>query len=136
MRLTEDDCRLRLGDARHATLSTVHPRRGVDAVPVVYATSGSQIFIPVDLVKAKTGRRLRRLANLATDPRCVVLVDHWSDDWSELWWVRAHGTGRVVEDAGHWQELLAGRYPQYADPASLAGGIVIDVTEMTGWAAG
>lgn len=34
---------------------------------------------------------LQRLANVASEPRCSLLVDHYEDDWSSLWWVRADG---------------------------------------------
>jgi len=135
--LTDQQSWQRIDAASHGVLSTIHPRRGVDAVSVVFATEAPDLFIPVDGVKAKSGRRLQRLANIDADPRCVVLIEHWSEDWSELWWVRAHGLGVVVDHVpSDWHVRLAEKYPQYRDASSVSGGIVFRVSELTGWAAG
>lgn len=125
----------RLADADHGVLGTLHPERGPDLVPVVFGVDGDRIFVPVDRVKAKRSTRLRRLANVELDPRCSLLVEHWSDDWSELWWVRASGAGRVLETAGEWHPILAARYPRYRESDTLDGGIEIVVASITGWAA-
>ena len=47
-----------------------------------------------------------------------LLADHYEDDWTALWWVRADGRGRVLDpgepEAQHAVALLAARYEQYA----------------------
>jgi PPOX class probable F420-dependent enzyme len=126
--------------ARHGVLSTVHDSRGVDAVPVVYAVVGDLIVVPVDTVKPKRRLDLGRLANLARDPRCVLLVEHYTDDWSELWWVRVHATASVSAPEGcgpasPWLSALATRYPQYQSPGAVAATVVLRPTTVTGWAA-
>jgi len=40
--------------------------------------------------KRKSTQRLRRLANIR-QPKVTMLVDHYDDDWTQLWWVRATG---------------------------------------------
>jgi PPOX class probable F420-dependent enzyme len=136
-RLDEDECRRRLGNTRHLVLATVHPDRGVDAVPVVGAIDGSTVWIPVDTVKPKSTTRLRRLANIATDPRVCLLAEHYGDDWDQLWWVRAHGTAQEV--AGHdlhgVRAALAARFDQYAMADSVSSAIAVQVTGWTGWSA-
>lgn len=78
MRLTEDEARRRLAAYEHGVLATVHPRRGVDAVPVVYAVHPDGLVgIPIDRVKPKTRGPLQRERNLMADPRATLLVDHW-----------------------------------------------------------
>lgn len=136
MTLDEEECWRRLHRARHGVLSTVHPRRGVDAVPAVFVVADRRIVIPVDTVKAKRHLRLRRMANTATDPRCVLLVDRYHADWSELWWVRVHATARATDDPSPWAAALAERYPPYRAPGSLAGALVLEPTEVSGWRAG
>ena len=37
----------------------------------------------------KRSASLRRLANIAVNPRVAVVVNHYEDDWHALWWVRA-----------------------------------------------
>jgi PPOX class probable F420-dependent enzyme len=129
-------------------LATVHPSRGVDAVPVVYALHGAAVVVPVDTVKPKSSTSLRRLANLEADPRCALLVEHYDDDWSALWWVRLHATARVVErGSGELERLiapLARRFPPYGEAGSVVGAIVLQPARrqgrgaaagVSGWAA-
>ena len=84
------DARTRLERADHGVLSTLHPARGVDSVPVCFVVDGDLIAIPIDTIKPKQSTNLGRLRNLEADPRATLLVEHWDfDDWSTLWWVRA-----------------------------------------------
>jgi PPOX class probable F420-dependent enzyme len=138
MRLTADEARARLTANDHGVLCTVHPQRGVDAVPVVYAVdSEDYIGVPVDRVKQKASSRLQREYNLADDPRATLLVEHWDrDDWSQLWWVRAElrwqpdATGRARTLA----ELLAARFDQYRDQP-FERVVVLRMVAVSGWAA-
>lgn len=134
MRLNADDCWDRLAGSSHGVLATVHAGRGVDPVPVVFVVVDRSIVVPVDTVKAKSTTRLQRLANLDADARCAVLVDHYEEDWSRLWWVRAHGTATVGEPTAHHLDVLGGRFPAYRRPGAVAATIVIAVSEIRGWA--
>jgi PPOX class probable F420-dependent enzyme len=135
--LPEDECRRRLAAAGHLVLGTVHPERGVDLVPVVVAIDGDTAWIPVDTVKPKSSTRLRRLANVEADARVSLLADHYDDDWSRLWWVRAHGRAR--EARGHELDAartaLAARFEAYTDPSSIPAALVVEVDRWSGWTA-
>jgi PPOX class probable F420-dependent enzyme len=135
MRLAGPDCWDRLGTVRHAVLATANAERGVDAVPVVFAVVGGALVVPVDRVKPKTTTRLQRLANIELDDRCVLLVDHYDDDWSQLWWVRVHGRARVMDPDEASLAALADRYPQYRAPESIETTIVVMPTVVLGWSA-
>ncbi len=132
MRLRRDEAWELLAVADHGVLATVHADRGVDAVPVVFAVDGERILLPVDTVKPKSTTHLQRLENLAHDPRCVLLVDHYDDDWSKLWWVRAHGTASVVDG----RESALTRFPAYRDESTVTATIVLTPDAVTGWRAG
>jgi len=54
------------------------------------------IYSAID-AKSKSTLKLQRLENLRRHPAVAVLIDHYDDDWAELWWVRADGRGRVVD---------------------------------------
>jgi len=106
-------------------------------VPFTFAVDGDVVYTAVD-AKPKSTTNLKRLSNIRDNPRVAVLADHYEDDWSTLWWVRADGTATVVSDAEAMERpvrMLAERYPQYA--ASPPGGpvIVIRVHRWTGWSA-
>jgi PPOX class probable F420-dependent enzyme len=134
VRLGKDEAWARVAVSDHGVLGTIHPERGVDLVPVVYAVADDTIVIPVDTVKPKGTTRLRRLENLAQDPRCTLLVDRYDDDWSRLWWVRVNGVGRETGADVIWP-VVSGRFPAYAEEASVAAGIVLTPVEVAGWAA-
>jgi PPOX class probable F420-dependent enzyme len=143
--LDPTECWARVQAARHGILATVHADRGVDAVPVVYAVVGGRVVVPVDTVKPKRHLQLGRLANLAQEPRCVLLVERYADDWSQLWWVRIHATASLPvlappppsdpAPAPSWLGALAERYPQYRSPGTVAAAVVLEPTAVTGWEA-
>lgn len=139
MRLADDEARARLAAHDHGVLGTIHPERGVDAVPVVYQVDNDgYVGIPVDLVKPKASLRLQRERNLEVDPRATLLVEHWdAADWSQLWWVRAELRWQRDAPADRAEGLargLAARYPQYRD-RPFARILVLRVTGLAGWAA-
>jgi hypothetical protein len=65
-----------------------------------------------------------------------MLVDHYEDEWSRLWWVRLRGTA-VVDDEPDDALLapLIEKYPQYRDVRPAGAAIVIAVHEVVGWSA-
>lgn len=145
MRLGDDECWARLGTAGHGVLATVHPRRGADLVPVVFALAAGvgaaagggrpDLVVPVDVVKAKSSTRLQRLENLARDDRCALLVDHYEDDWTRLWWVRVHARGRLEPASPEIMEPLVTRFAQYSGEGTVVEVIRLTVTEVVGWSA-
>lgn len=137
--MSDEEASMRLAGAVHGVLSTVHPLRGVDAVPVVFAVDDvGRLAIPIDLVKPKTPGPLRRELNLEADGRAVLLVDRWDgDDWSRLWWVRVelHYEATLGPDGwGDFAARLATRYPQYRDQP-FARLLVLRIIGLRGWSA-
>lgn len=105
-------------------------------VPIVFAVEDDLIVTAVDDLKAKRTRSLARLRNIAADPRVSVLADHYDEDWSRLWWVRADGLAVVVDSDAGAIALLAARYRQYREQPPPGQVIRIQVECWTGWAAG
>lgn len=65
MRLNADEAMRRLVAHVHGVLCTVHPERGPDPLPVMYAVSDEgHVGVPIDRVKPKGSARLQREANL------------------------------------------------------------------------
>ena len=139
MKIAADDAWARLLTNDHGVLCTVHPDRGVDAVPVVYVVDAQgYVGVPVDRVKPKASYRLQRERNLANDPRATLLVEHWDrEDWSQLWWVRAEL--RWQHDAADRSDalaaLLTARFDQYRD-RPFERILALRVQDVTGWATG
>jgi hypothetical protein len=139
MRLADHEATERLLAHDHAVLCTVHPARGVDAVPVAFALVDGHVGVPVDLVKPKASLRLQRERNLEADPRATLLAEHWDrDDWTRLWWVRAELRWCDPADAGTdgladaLADHLARRYEQYTD-RPFARVLVFRIESVVGW---
>ena len=122
-----------------ARLATATPDGTPHLVPVVFAVShdpGADIVYTAVDAKPKTSRRLRRLANIRGNPQVCLLVDHYTDDWTRLWWVRVDGVAAIHEDddtmaAGH--RLLRAKYPQYQS-VSLDGPVIaVTVRRWSSW---
>ena len=130
--------RARFAAARVARLATADAEGRPHLVPVCFAVSGDTVYVAVD-AKPKRTLRLKRLANLAANPAAALLADHYDDeDWSRLWWVRADGTARILEDGEERARalaLLAERYRQYAETPPPGPVIAIDVSRWSGWSA-
>ena len=109
--------RSRLAEARVGRLATVDPSGSPHVVPVCFVLDGETVYWAVDH-KPKATRRLQRLANLEAHPVAELLVDHYAEDWTELWWIRvradstALGPGAEAERA---LDLLAAKYRQYRE---------------------
>ncbi len=120
-----------------ARLGSVRPDGGPHLVPVCFAVDGDTLYTAVD-AKPKRTRQLARLRNVAAEPRVALLADHYEDDWTRLWWVRADGRARTVDDPAERaraQELLARRYPQYRAVVPDGPMVAVEVERWSGWRA-
>jgi PPOX class probable F420-dependent enzyme len=137
MRLSAAEARQRLASARVAHLATADASGQPHVVAVTFAVDGDHIFTVVDH-KPKTTANLKRLRNIMENPLVSVLADHYSDDWSDLWWARADGRADILTEAEPMAApiaLLTARYPQYRDARPDGPVIAIEVHHWTGWSA-
>ncbi|MET0457143.1 MAG: TIGR03668 family PPOX class F420-dependent oxidoreductase [Mycobacterium sp.] len=118
-----------------AVLSTVSADGVPHVVPIVFALAGGVLYTAVD-AKRKSTHRLRRLANIAANPRVSLLVDHYDADWAQLWWVRADGTA-TVHQSGEAMAIgyaaLRRKYSQYERVALDGPVVTVHVTHWTSW---
>jgi PPOX class probable F420-dependent enzyme len=127
--------RERVRAARVGRLATVTPGGWPHVVPCCYAVDGDTVVSAVD-AKPKSTLALRRLANLRAHPRASLLVDHYEDDWTALWWVRVDGVSRVLEggaDRDRALDLLAAKYEQYRRQRPPGAVIAIEITGWRAW---
>jgi PPOX class probable F420-dependent enzyme len=133
--VTPAEARARFSGARVARLATADAAGRPHLVPIAFAVAGDTIYSAVD-AKPKRTRALRRLANVRANPAVSLLVDHWDEDWSRLWWVRADGTGRVLApaepEARRAVELLRERYPRQRATGEV---LAVAVERWSGWSA-
>jgi PPOX class probable F420-dependent enzyme len=137
VRLDPAEARRRISAAAIARLATVTPDHNAHVVPVCFAVVDESIYWAVD-DKPKSRAQLQRLANLAANASAALLVDHYDEDWTELWWARADGDGREITGAAERRvavDALRARYRQYTDHALDDAVIAIDVRAWSGWSA-
>jgi PPOX class probable F420-dependent enzyme len=139
--VVEFDPKVRFTQSPIARLATITPDGRPHLVPVVFAVDDDShagrdlVYTAVD-AKPKTTRRLRRLANIQSNPQVSLLVDHYADDWTRLWWVRADGVAAIHEggeamDTGC--RLLRAKYAQYQSVPLDGPVIAITVRRWSSW---
>jgi PPOX class probable F420-dependent enzyme len=133
-----EQMREKLSEARVARLATVGAGGRPHLVPCCFVLDGDVVYTAVDDLKAKSTLDLRRVGNVEANPAVSLLVDHYDDDWSALWWVRVDGTARVVDRAADRAaplDQLAAKYPQYRDRPPPGALIAVTIEAWRGWCA-
>ena len=135
--MTDDEARRRVAEARVGRLASIDANGQPHVVPICFAVADDQIVSVVDH-KQKRTLALRRLDNVRRNPAVQLVVDHYDDDWSLLWWVRISGDGRVVDrgtERDNAIDLLTQKYPQYRERRPEGAVLLIDITDVTSWQA-
>ena len=128
----------RVGDARVGRLATVTADGRPHLVPICFALEGDVLYSAVD-EKPKRSKRLKRLANIRARPEVAVIVDHYEEDWTRLWWVRLDGTARVLDEGPereHALALLRSKYEQYRSQPPTGPVIAVRIDRWRGWSSG
>jgi PPOX class probable F420-dependent enzyme len=123
----------RLTQARIGRLATVTPDDRPHVVPVCFALHDGQIFTAVD-AKPKATRALQRLENVRAHGSASLLVDHYEEDWTRLWWVRVDGAA-TIEESEAGIDALAAKYAQYRDQRPQGPLIAIAAERWRSWTA-
>jgi len=121
--------------ARVARLATLGADGRPQLVPITFALLGETLYSAVD-DKPKHSRRLQRIENARRRPEVGVLIDHYEEDWSRLWWLRLRGRARVLEsgdEVARALEALCARYAQYRSAPPGPPVLAIDIVEWRGW---
>jgi len=129
--------RARFAAARVGRLGTVGPKGEAHLVPCCFAVEGEHAYSAVD-DKPKRHRRLQRLDDVARRGTATLLVDHYDEDWTVLWWVRVSGAAHLVDDPevrGRAVRLLRDKYPQYAAHALDGPVVALRLEHWQAWSA-
>ncbi|MGH9014030.1 MAG: TIGR03668 family PPOX class F420-dependent oxidoreductase [Acidimicrobiia bacterium] len=133
------EMRQRVRAAPVARLATVTPDGRPHLVPVCFAllaTGDRDVIVSGTDEKPKRSLSLQRLRNLRANPAAALIVDHYEDDWTRVWWVRVDGRGRVLDDGPERDaaiDALREKYVQYEQVGLPGAVLVIDVERWRGW---
>jgi PPOX class probable F420-dependent enzyme len=120
-----------------ARLATTDADGRPHLVPIVFALDGDTLYSAVDR-KPKRSQTLRRIENARVRPDVTILVDHYDEEWTQLWWIWLRGRARVLDEGEEREralELLAEKYPQYRDEPPDGPVLAVDVYETRAWSA-
>jgi PPOX class probable F420-dependent enzyme len=143
-----------LSSARRAVLATIREDGSPRLVPIAYAVAhdgdAMVLYSALDEKPKTVGdvRDLARVRDIVARPRVELVVDQWSEDWTELAWVRLDGTASLLDPADEAADpasaseharavsLLRQRYLQYETQRLEAMPVIrIAVERVTEWRA-
>jgi PPOX class probable F420-dependent enzyme len=122
-----------LARARIGRLATVTAAGTPHIVPVCFALHEGRIYTAVD-AKPKATTELARLEHVRATGRASLLVDHYEEDWTRLWWVRVDGAAEVVRSEPAI-DALAEKYEQYRAARPAGPLIAIAPERWRSWVA-
>ena len=101
-------------------------------VPVVLVSAGNHIYLPIDGKLKKPGT-LKRLSNIELHPEVTLLVDHYEDDWSQLWWVRVDAIASIVPMPTAVRNKFTEKYSDYGHTEIGIESIKLEVVNVQKW---
>lgn len=146
----------RLSQARVAHLATTRPSGRPHLVPICFAIEGDLLptlwggrpegpgggvrptlpilYFAIDQ-KPKRTSALQRIRNIRANPPVSILVDHYDDDWTKLWWIRLDGTAELATgaDRSRGLALLEDRYPQYQTAPPNGTVVAVHIATTVAW---
>ncbi len=125
----------RVAAARVARLATVTAAGLPHIVPCCFVSDGRRVYSAVD-GKPKSTTALKRLDNVRARPAASLVIDHYDDDWSQLWWVRVDGSARIVtsdDERAAAVVALADKYEQYRAESPQGAVLAVEIDAVTGW---
>ncbi len=131
--------RAKLETARVARLATLDAERRPHAVPICFVCVGSVFYSAIDhKPKRVAPSRLARLKNIKETPQVALLVDHYDEDWTRLWYVLVRGEAVLVSAPAERKRAirsLRAKYPQYDADMLADNAPVLRITpvRITAW---
>ena len=103
---------------RVARLATADSTGSPHLIPICFALEGETLYSVIDQ-KPKRARaiNLRRVRNILDNPKVALLLDHYDEDWTRLWYVLLRGVASIIHRGPEhrWAlTLLRRKYPQYS----------------------
>ena len=112
--------RAKLREARIARLATVDNRGRPHLVPICFVFVGDVFYSAIDRKPKRVApEKLARLKNIQATPQVALLIDHYSEDWTQLWYILVRGKSKLLPPSSTAERarairLLKAKYARYA----------------------
>lgn len=118
--MLQDQERTYIETAQIGRLATVDTEGRPHVVPICFTLVDGHVVTAIDEKPKNTSPdTLRRSQNISENPHVALIVDHYTDDWSQLGWVQVRGkaTYCTPSDEPHSSAVTALRqkYDQYTN---------------------
>ena len=129
-----------LTQARLGHLATADATGTPHVIPVCYTFDGQRIYSVLDRKPKRTAPSgLKRVRNIQANPKVSLVVDHYEEDWGNLWYLMVSGKVELVMD-GQEQTgaiaLLRDKYQQYRSMDIEANPVIkITPVDIVSWSA-
>ena len=118
VQLSSGQARL-LASARIGHLSTAGTNCAAHVIPICFAFDGHSIYSVLDQKPKRTSlTRLRRVQNILDNPQVALVVDHYEEEWTRLWYILVTGHAELLLEGDEREEAivkLRKKYQQYED---------------------
>lgn len=90
-------------------------------VPICFVYDGRAFYTALDRKpKRVPPEELVRVRNIQTRPQVALLVDHYAEDWKQLWYILVRGQASVLtaedkEEQERARKMLREKYRQYEE---------------------
>ncbi len=122
---------------RVARLATADPSGTPHVVPVCFAYDGESFYSVLDRKpKRAPVERLKRVRNILANPRVSLVLDHYDEDWSRLWYGLVTGSALLLRSGpehGRDIGLLRRKYAQYEQMDIDANPVIRITPERVTW---
>ena len=115
-----DPIEAKLRNASVARLATLDAQARPHIVPICFAYHGKVFYTAVDQKpKRVPPQKLARLRNIKRSPQVALLIDHYDEDWTQLWYILVRGSAKLIPKSAEKERAeairaLKRKYPQYA----------------------
>jgi len=107
--------------ARIAHLATADRSGQPLVIPICFAFDGIEFFSPIDeKPKQISPQKLKRLRNIAENPKVSLIIDRYDEDWQRLAYVLITGRAKILLRGTRHRRavsLLRRKYRQYRSMA-------------------
>jgi coenzyme F420-0:L-glutamate ligase / coenzyme F420-1:gamma-L-glutamate ligase len=125
---------------RVARLATVDGAGRPLVLPICYIVAGETVYSPIDAKPKRVPvQRLKRLQNIRDNPHVALVIDDYSEDWTQLAYVILHGTAAILTGGSPFEQAVTAlreKYPQYRHmPIQENPMIAVHLTRAVSWGA-